>query len=46
MLKPAFKETGCGDLKWIELAQNTVCWPSVLFKITIIICITWKFPDQ
>ena len=46
MLELAFKETGCGSLKWIELAHNTVFWPLVLFKITNIICITWKFPDQ
>ena len=39
MLQLAFKETSCGGLKWIELAQNTVFWPSVLFKITNIICI-------
>ena len=43
MLKLAFKETGRGDLNWIELAQNTVYWSSVLVKITIIIFITRTF---
>jgi hypothetical protein len=46
ILKLAFKETGCGGLQWIELAQKTVYWPSVLNKINNIVFITWTFPDQ
>jgi hypothetical protein len=33
-IKAGLKETGCKDLKWIDLAHNTDYWRSILIKIT------------